>query len=238
MRCRASWITALASVILAFSGLSHSARAVDLLNDTNTSLVSSCQQPLVNCSPRFAVSVPMTVQQIVTYHQQVGPIGAVLGKSIGLLDGTGSPVGTPSNITMQPATPGIVTWVATVQIPLVPGIYTVIDNQQDTWIQNGQSCDGPNVPGPQCNKGFAIVTGITTASLAAGGATGAITDCLATCTQPSISSSRPHYSCSAHGPAARCGPGAASADNPGGGVICTDGKNTTTCNCQFGCTTR
>jgi hypothetical protein len=54
---------------------------------------------------------------------------------------------------------------------------------------------------------------------------------------PPATTSPPTFACSAHGPHSTCKRMAPSGENPGGGVTCTDGTNTTTCNCMTGCTT-
>ncbi|WP_266172058.1 hypothetical protein [Dyella subtropica] len=220
---------ALTSALLAFAGMPNASKAADLFNNTNTMQVNYCPSPFVNCPPRFKLSAPATIDVIQTYHRAGA---ATAGKTIGLRDASGSMVLGPLQVTTQPASPGFENWIASVGGQQLPaGTYTVIDSQADTWSQNVQSCDGPGVAGAACNKGFAIVRG------GAPDPSESITDCSATCTVPPATTSPPAFACSAHGPKSTCKRAAASTDNPGGGVFCTDGKNTTTCNCQTGCTT-
>jgi len=212
----------------------HAATAADLFNNMNTLVVSDCPQPVVNCSPQFVLSAPTTIDTIQTYHRQTasGP-----GKTLGLADANGTMVVQPHPITIQPASPGFENWVAPVGgQQLVAGTYKVIDSQADTWAQNDRSCDGLGVSGGACNKGFASVVGSPAPGSA--GASASLTDCTATCNIPPALNGRPIFACSAHGPKSTCRRAAANVENPGGGVMCTDGKNVTTCNCQIGCTTQ
>ncbi|MFC5743018.1 hypothetical protein [Dyella tabacisoli] len=225
---------ALIYALLMFIGMPNTSKAADLFNNTNRAQVNNCQQPVVNCSPRFLLSAPATIDEIQTYHRAGA---APAGKSIGLRDASGSMVAGPFPVTTQPASPGFENWIASVGGQQLPaGTYTVIDSQADMWSQNARSCDGPGVVGAACNKGFAIVRG-GNPPVPPPGADASITDCSATCTVPPATTSPPAFACSAHGPKSTCKRAAASADNPGGGVMCTDGKNVTTCNCQTGCTT-
>jgi hypothetical protein len=210
-------------MIVAFAGTPTSSNAAILLDNTNTLTVTVCPQPVVNCSPQFTVKVPTTIDDIQDYHRQTGP-GA--GKTISLMATGGSIIG-PFQVTVQPATPGFENWKATVGQTVPPDTYTVIDSQADTWEQNSKSN----------NKGFSIVRGSPAAASA-----GSVTDCTASCANPSSELAKPFphpiFACSAHGPFSRCTIAAPSGDNPGVNVSCTDGRNITTCNCQSGCSTR
>jgi hypothetical protein len=230
MQHRPFGIVALAVAILTLTGMLHATKAADLFNNMNTLQVANCLRPVVNCPPKFSLGSPSTIANIQTYHRQGAPPA---GKSISLGDANGAPIAGPFQVTTQPASPGFENWIAAVGQTFPPGVYTVLDSQADTWSQNASSCDAPSVPGHACDKGFAIVRGIASASLPSS----SITDCTASCTLPPSTSSGPTFACSAHGPASTCRKAAASDDNPGGGVMCTDGKNVTTCNCQQGCST-
>jgi hypothetical protein len=234
MQHRSFWVTALAVTLLAFTVIT--AEAADFLNNTNAAPVSNCLQPVVNCSPKFTLTAPATIDLIQTFHRQVGPAA---GKTLGLRDATGTPIMGPFPVTLQPASPGSEIWIATVGGQQLPaGTYTVIDSQADTWSQNDQSCDEPRVAGAPCHKGFAIVRGnLALSPIGSGSANPNVTDCSATCTVPPATTSPPAFACSAHGPHSTCKRMPASSDNPGGGVTCTDGTNVTTCNCMMGCTT-
>jgi hypothetical protein len=227
MRNRTFWALAFVGVILAINSASTSVKAADLFNNTNASTPSDCQQPLANCSPTFTLPPPTTppstattdIDEIQTYHRQVGStLNAIMLRATS----TGTILGVFAATPQPAASTGFVNWIAPVGLKgLPPGTYEVIDLQSDTWQQNVQSG----------NKGFTIVRGIT-----GGTPTGGITDCTATCTN--VPAGRPIYACSAHGPDSRCLAAPGSADFPGGGVTCTDGKNVTTCSCQNGCSTR
>jgi hypothetical protein len=221
--------------IIAVLAAHATAQAADLFINTNTDRVNDCAQPVVNCAPKFQLGAPATIDTIQTYHRQGA---APAGKTLGLKDTTnGSIVVVPVPVTTQPASPGFEDWTASIGGQQLPaGTYQVIDSQADTWQQNARSCDGPGVVGAACDKGFAIVRG--NAAPAVVEASESVTDCSATCTVTPGATNQPAFACSAHGPHSTCVREPASAENPGGGVRCTDGKNTTVCNCRSGCSTR
>ena len=120
------------------------AQTTDIFNNTNVDAVANGPTaPTV-----FTLHSGATVTQLVTYHWN-NAHGAVPGK-IGLRSGTGAVYGpfdaTPSS--GQGGAPNV-NWTATVNLPLTPGDYTVVDTEPATWSQNARSG----------NRGFAIVRG-------------------------------------------------------------------------------
>lgn len=238
MQHRSYWFAALAGTLAAFTCMTSRVHADEFLNNMNTFTVHDCPQPVVRCQPQFVLNAPATIDTIQTYHRQTatGP-----GKTLGLMDEHGAMVIQSMPVTVQPASPGFENWVLSVsgKPQLVVGTYKIIDSQADTWAQNDRSCDGVGVAGAACNKGFAIVRG-SPAPAGPGGASASasITDCTATCNIPPAPNGPPIFACSAHGPKSMCRRVPPTVENPGGNVMCSDGKNVTTCNCRTGCTTQ
>jgi hypothetical protein len=226
---RAIWVALGLAACFASSG-----RAATLFENTNTQAVTGCTVPFPACQPIFPLP-NATITGINTYHRAGA---AAAGKTITLQMVNAGPTGTgvtniaTFQVNVAPASAGFENWLAIIPggaQAVVAGQYTILDSEPDTWQRNGASGD----------KGFVIVTGSVGSATAAAGS---ITDCTATCAlSPNVlaePSPPPVFACSAHGPRSTCTAVSPTAESPGTNVMCTDGVNTTTCNCRTGCTTR
>ena len=145
-KARAVWFTvALVILTMLVSALPASAQTRDLFNDTNIyGVLNGPYYPT-----QFTLSSPATITQLITYHWYFGR-GATPGNirlvnnQSGQAFGPFAAVGTSG----QGGAPNV-NWIATVNVPVPAGTYTVLDSSPSTWSHNAQSG----------YRGFAIVRG-------------------------------------------------------------------------------
>lgn len=138
-------VTAAGLAVFAGGAGAANAQRPDLFNNTNVgSVANGPRLPTV-----FTLASPALVSEIQTYHWNFGR-GAHPG-TIGLRRQDGVHYG-PFAVRASSGQGGApnVNWVATANVTLPAGTYTVLDSDPNTWSQNVQSG----------GRGFAIVRGL------------------------------------------------------------------------------
>lgn len=132
-------------ILSLFAGARSAAAQVrDLFNNTNTAAVRNGG----TINPQFSLNVPTRITQVVTYHWNSGR-GARPG-AIGLRNNNNGQVFrfAATGVAGYGGAPNV-NWVATPNVNVPAGSYTVLDSDPGTWSSNPQSA----------SQGFAIVRG-------------------------------------------------------------------------------
>ncbi|HKQ78212.1 MAG TPA: hypothetical protein VJ810_31220 [Blastocatellia bacterium] len=139
-----SGLALLLCLVLFACAVPANAQAPDIYNNTNIEGVNNGP----TTSPQFSLKAPARITQIVTYHWNFGrgarPGAISLRNSNGQVFGPFAAVGSSGQ-----GGAANVNWVATVNVTIPAGSYTVLDSDPNTWSNNARSGF----------RGFAIVRG-------------------------------------------------------------------------------